>query len=198
MYYYKGVLGKLVQQLGQLPGIGRRTAERLAFFLINKPENYIREFAKTLIEAKDKIKSCRICGNPTEREVCEICADKSRDASMICVGEEPSAIIAIERSGEYRGLYHCTMGLISPLDGIGPEELELDRLIKRLDEGVEEVILALNPSVEGDTTAHYIHRLVREKGLRTTRIAHGLPAGGELEFADTVTIQQAFQGRREM
>lgn len=198
MYYYKGLLGKLIQILGKLPGVGRRSAERMAFHLLNKPESYVIKFAETLVSARKKIKSCKVCGNPTEDETCEICRDESRDRSVICVVEEPSAILAIERSGEYKGLYHCTMGLISPLDGVGPEELKLDKLKKRLTDGIEEVVIAFNPSVEGDATSLYVAGITNEMGIKTTQIAHGLPAGGELEFADSVTIQQAFQGRREM
>ncbi|HSJ06121.1 MAG TPA: recombination mediator RecR [Longimicrobiales bacterium] len=189
----------LTLELARLPGIGRKTALRLTYHLLKRPQDEVRRLARTLDAVVERVRACSRCGNLTEADPCELCTSPRRETSSICVVEEASDIAAIERTGEYRGLYHVLGGRLSPLDGIGPDELEVASLLRRLQPGpVLEVIIATNPSVEGEATALYLQRVVQPLGVRVTRLARGLPVGGDLEYADGVTIAQAFAGRREL
>lgn len=190
----------LASEFARLPGIGRKTALRLTFYLLKRPPDEIRRLARALDAVAERIRPCSRCGNLTESDPCAFCVNPRRDPGVICVVEEASDIAAIERTGEYQGLYHVLAGRLSPLDGIGPNELNVASLIERLGNGseVREVILATNPSVEGEATAVYLQKLIRPLGIRVTRLARGLPVGGDLEYADGVTIAQALAGRREM
>lgn len=196
---YTPPLGKLIQELERLPGIGPKSAQRLAFYILHMPEEEAKALAQAILEARSKIRPCKECFNYTEKEVCEICSDPRRDRSQICVVAEVSDLMAIERMGEYRGLYHVLGGVLSPADGIGPDELTISKLLERVERGgVEEVIIATPPTVEGDVTASYIADLIKPMGVKVTRIALGLPAGGDLDYADPTTILRALEGRREM
>jgi recombination protein RecR len=192
------VIDELTQELARLPGIGRKTAVRLTYHLLKRPPDEVRRLARALETVVDRVHACSRCGNLTESEPCELCSSPRRDVSSICVVEEASDIMAIERTGEYRGLYHVLGGRLSPMDGVGPEELSIAPLLRRLVNGVLEVIVATNPSVEGEATALYLQRVIEPFGIRVTRLARGLPVGGDLEYADGVTIAQAFAGRREL
>jgi recombination protein RecR len=192
-------IDELVGELGRLPGIGRKTAFRLAFHLLKAPEEDARRLSRAIQEVRARVRHCDECGNLTEQSPCEICRSARRDASTLCVVEEASDVMAIERSGEYRGLYHVLGGRLSPLDGVGPAELNVSPLLRRVGAGVvREVVLATNPSVEGEATALYLNKLIAPLGVRVTRIARGLPVGGDLEYADGVTIAEALAGRREL
>ena len=192
-------IDELVGELARLPGIGRKTAQRLAFHLLKAPEEDARKLSRAIQTVREKVRACTECGNLTEQSPCEICRSSRRDGSTLCVVEEASDIMAIERTGEYRGLYHVLGGRLSPLDGVGPSELNLSPLLRRVGEGVvREVVLATNPSVEGEATALYLNKLIAPLGVRVTRIARGLPVGGDLEYADGVTIAEALNGRREL
>lgn len=192
------LLKSLVDALRCLPGVGPKTAQRMAFHLLERDREAALNLSDRLREAVERIGHCRICRTLTENEICRICANPARDRHLLCVVETPADVLAIEQATGYRGLYHVLMGRLSPLDGIGPEELGLDRLEARLDEGeIAEIILATNPTVEGEVTAHYISELAHARGIRTTRIAHGVPLGGELEYIDRGTLSHAFEGRRE-
>lgn len=183
----------------KLPGIGPKTAARLAFFVLTMKEDTVSTFAKALIDAKRNLMYCSVCGHITDVDPCQICSDKQRDVSTICVVQDPKDVIAMEKMRDYQGLYHVLHGAISPMDGVGPEDINVASLITRLqDERVQELILATNPTIEGEATAMYISRLVKPSGIRTTRIAHGLPVGGDLEYADEVTLSKALEGRREL
>ncbi len=195
---YVEPLAKLIEQFEALPGIGHKTAQRLAFFILNSPKEYAREFADALIGAATKIKYCSICQNITDGDVCEICGDDTRDKSIICVVESPKDAVLIEKTHEYHGLYHVLHGAISPMDGIGPSDIKLKELVSRLDDTVKEVIVATNPNIEGEATAMYIAKLIKPLGIKTTRIANGVPVGGDLEYADEMTITKAIEGRREI
>jgi recombination protein RecR len=190
----------LVAELAKLPGIGRKTAQRLTFHLLKQPPEAAGRLAEALRRVRDRVTACRICGNLTDEDPCAICADPRRDATVLCVVEEASDVGAIERAGRFRGHYHVLGGRLSPLDGIGPEALRLDRLIERAGNGsgVREVIIATNPSMEGEVTATYLQQMLKPTGVRVTRIARGLPVGGDLEYADGVTIAQALEARRDM
>jgi recombination protein RecR len=190
----------LIGELGKLPGIGRKTATRLTYFLLKQPNDHADRLARAVKAVAEKVRPCAVCGNLTEASPCSICDDPRRDSGVVCVVEEASDIGAIERTGEYDGLYHVLGGHLSPLDGIGPDELSIESLRSRLANGsnVREVILATNPSMEGEVTATYVRRMLDETNLRVTRIALGLPVGGDLEYADGVTIAQALVARREM
>jgi len=187
----------LIDELSRLPGIGRRSAQRLALYLIRQPMERVEELAGKLVESRRRVHPCPHCGNFTEEETCDICANTSRDKNIICVVEDASAIISIERSGEYNGLYHVLGGVISPLDGIDVEDLTINELLKRA-EGVVEVMIAVNPSVEGDATTLYLSKLLKPKGVKITRLASGMPVGGDLEYADSVTLARAIVGRTEV
>ncbi len=195
---YVEPLARLIEQFEALPGIGHKTAQRLAFFILNSPKEYAREFADALIGAATKIKYCSICQNITDGDVCEICGDDTRDKSIICVVESPKDAVLIEKTHEYHGLYHVLHGAISPMDGIGPSDIKLKELVSRLDDTVKEVIVATNPNIEGEATAMYIAKLIKPLGIKTTRIANGVPVGGDLEYADEMTITKAIEGRREI
>ena len=189
----------LIGEFGRLPGIGRKTAQRLTYYLLKTSRADARRLASAIDRAADEVEVCSTCGNLSDQNPCEFCTNPRRDDSRICVVEEAPDIGAIEASGHYAGLYHVLGGRLSPLDGVGPEDLNVRNLMERLRNGVKEVIIATNPSVEGEATATYLHRLVRSlDGIRVTRLARGLPVGGDLEYADGVTIAEAFSGRREM
>jgi len=195
----KNPLSRLIGELTKLPGIGRKTAERLAFFLLKEDEKLARGIAEALLDMRKNMRFCPLCFNMTDGDLCEICASPRRNRALICVVEEPKDIWAIEKSGSYDGVYHVLMGALSPLDGIGPENLRIRELLKRIGEGkVEELILATDPNVEGDATALYIAKLVKPLGVPVTRIASGLPVGGDLEYADSVTLSKALSGRRPL
>ncbi|TFB13614.1 recombination protein RecR [Candidatus Marinimicrobia bacterium MT.SAG.4] len=191
------LLEKLVSELSKLPGIGRKSAQRLSFYFLKQSKSEVEELARTLIEVKDKIISCETCFDYTEISPCSICSSEHRIRSVICVVEEPTDLMAIERSGEYKGLYHVIGGVISPLDGIGPEDLHIKELLNRLD-SVEEVIIATNPSIEGETTTLYLQREIKKQNIKVSRIARGIPMGSALEHADQVTLVRAFEGRMEI
>lgn len=192
-------IAKLVDGFMRLPGIGPKTAQRLAFFVLTMEEDDVTDFAKALIGAKRDLHYCSVCNHITDRDPCMICDDNTRDKSVICVVQDPRDLIAMEKTREYHGLYHVLHGAISPMDGIGPEELRIPELLKRLeDDVVQELILATDPNIEGEATAMYISKLVKPFGLKVTRIAHGLPVGGDLEYADEVTLTKALEGRREL
>lgn len=199
MKYYAKPLGKLITELSRLPGIGGKTAQRLAFHILSMGEKEARALAEAIIDAKENMRYCSVCGNLTDTEPCAICSDPSRDRSVICVVETPKDVAAMERIREYGGLYHVLHGAISPMEGIGPEDINLKQLIVRLQqEDVEELILATNPNIEGEATAMYIARLIKPSGIRVSRIAHGIPVGGDLEYADEITLLKAMEGRREL
>ena len=187
---------RVVSELARLPGIGPKTAQRLTYHLLRAPAEQVRQLADALRDLKDGIKLCDTCFNLSDRNPCHICANASRDGSVICVVEEPLDIMAVERTARYKGLYHVLHGAISPMDGIGPDELKMRDLLRRVERGgIEEVILATNPNLEGDATAMYVTRLLAETGTKVTRLARGLPIGGDLEYADEVTLSNAFAGR---
>ncbi len=199
MLFYPEPLAKLIDSFSRLPGIGPKTAGRLAFHVLRMKEDDVVDFAKALVNVKRNLNYCSICCNITDTDPCRICQDKSRDVSTICVIQEPKDLVAMERTKEYNGYYHVLHGAISPMEGIGPDEIRIADLLKRLsDERVQELILATNPNIEGEATAMYLSRLVRPFGLKVTRIAHGLPVGGDLEYADEVTLTKALEGRREL
>ncbi len=189
----------LVEQFRHLPGIGAKTAQRLTFYILRSPRDAVATLAQALLDVKDKVRHCSRCFNITEEDPCAICADTARDHSMICVVEEPHDVVSIEKTREFRGAYHVLMGVLSPLDGIGPDALKVRELLDRIrQEGTREVIVATNPTIEGDATALYLARLLTPLGVRVTRIARGLPVGGDLEYADEATMARALDGRKEM
>jgi recombination protein RecR len=192
------VIDELTLELARLPGVGRKTALRLTYHLLKRPPDEVRRLARALDSVTERVRACSCCGNLTEADPCELCSSQRRDTSSICVVEEASDIMAIERTGEYGGLYHVLGGRLSPLDGVGPDDLNIGALLSRLNGAVSEVIVATNPSVEGEATALYLQRVIQPLGVRVTRLARGLPVGGDLEYADGVTIAQAFSGRREL
>ncbi|HLS23334.1 MAG TPA: recombination mediator RecR [Pseudogracilibacillus sp.] len=197
--YYPEPISKLIDSFMKLPGIGPKTAVRLAFFVIDMEDDDVVEFAKALVGAKRELNYCDICGHITDQKVCAICQDEHRDESVICVVEDSKDVIAMEKMREFNGRYHVLHGSISPMDGLGPEDINIPSLIQRLkDSDVKEIILATNPNVEGEATAMYISRLVKPAGIKATRIAHGLPVGGDLEYADEVTLAKSLEGRREL
>lgn len=187
---------ELVAEFSRLPGIGRKTAQRLTYFLLKQPTEASARLARALIALGERVRACSECGNLTETDPCGICADPRRDATVVCVVEEASDVLAIERSGEYRGVYHVLGGRLSPLDGVGPDSLNISGLLGRIARGVREVILATNSSVEGEATAHYLERALQGRGVQVSRLARGLPVGSELEYADGETIAQAIAARR--
>ncbi|NLJ58151.1 MAG: recombination protein RecR [Tissierellia bacterium] len=198
MENYTAPITKLIEELSKLPGIGRKSAQRLAFHILDMKGKDVVELAKAIVNAKKHTKHCQTCGNLTEGELCNICTSAKRDLSTICVVEDVRDITAMERTKEYKGVYHVLHGTISPLDGIGPDEINIKSLITRLNSDVAEVILATNPTIEGEATAVYISRLIKPMGIKVTRIAHGIPVGGDIEYADEVTLMRAMEGRREM
>ncbi|NBI31081.1 recombination mediator RecR [Chengkuizengella marina] len=197
--HYPEPVSKLIDSFTRLPGIGTKTAARLAFHVIRMKEEDVVEFAKALVNVKRNLHYCSVCCNITDVDPCRICTDKSRDSSVICVIQEPKDLVAMERTKEFQGYYHVLHGAISPMEGIGPDEIRVAELLTRLsDEKVKELILATNPNIEGEATAMYLSRLVKPFGIKMTRIAHGLPVGGDLEYADEVTLSKALEGRREL
>ena len=196
---YEGIVQDLIDEFGRLPGIGPKSAQRIAFHILAADPADIRRLAEVLLEVKEKVRFCRVCGNVAEADECRICQDARRDRSVICVVEEPKDVVAIERTREFRGRYHVLGGAISPIEGIGPDDLRVKELMQRLaDDDVTELILATDPNLEGEATATYLARLVKPMGLKVTRLASGLPVGGDLEYADEVTLGRAFEGRRAL
>lgn len=192
-------LSVLVERLQTLPGVGRKTAERLAFFILKSPANKVKMLADAITNVKEKVRFCSVCCSLTESDTCSICADSARDHSTICVVEEPHDVFALEKVGEYKGVYHVLMGALSPLDGIGPDDLKIKELLHRVENGsLKEVIVATNPNVEGEATAMYIGKILKDKVAIVSRIARGLPMGGDLEYADEMTLSKALGGRMKM
>jgi len=189
-------VARLIEEFNKLPGIGPKTAQRLTFYLLRMPADQARALAEAIVDVKERVGFCSVCFNMTEEDPCWVCRGQ-RDRTTICVVEEPLDVLALERTGVYKGMYHVLHGAISPMEGIGPEELRLRELLGRLSDGVQEVILAMNPDLEGDATAMYVTRLVQPLGIKVTRLARGLPVGGDLEYADEVTLTRALEGRRE-
>ena len=199
MSQYARPLANLIIELSKLPGIGGKSAQRLAFHILSMEDREAESLAGAIVEAKKKMKYCSVCGNLTESDPCEICSDEKRDRSTICVVEQARDVAAMERMKEYKGLYHVLHGAISPMDGIGPEDINLKQLIIRLQKNdIREVILATNPTIEGEATAMYAARLIKPAGIKVTRIAHGIPVGGDLEYADEITLLKAMEGRNEL
>jgi len=197
--HYPEPISKLMDSFMKLPGIGPKTAVRLAFFVLDMKEDTVLDFARALVDVKRDLMYCSTCGHITDKDPCYICDDSHRDRTTICVVQETKDVIAMEKMKEYHGLYHVLHGAISPMEGIGPEDIKVSELLVRLqDEHVQEVILATNPNIEGEATAMYISRLLKPVGIKITRIAHGLPVGGDLEYADEVTLLKALEGRREV
>jgi recombination protein RecR len=194
---YEGVVQDLIDELGRLPGVGPKSAQRIAFHILQADPADVRRLAHVLAEVKAKVRFCKVCGNVAQDELCRVCRDPRRDPAVICVVEEPKDVVAIERTREFRGKYHVLGGAISPIDGVGPDDLRIAELLRRLADGtVTELILATDPNLEGEATATYLARTVKPMGLRVTRLASGLPVGGDLEYADEVTLGRAFEGRR--
>ncbi len=200
MQLYPASIERLIEALSRLPGIGKKTAQRLAFHMVNARSRDPQELAEAILDARSKIRYCSICGNYTDVDPCGICTSAVRDGGLLCVVEDPRDVAAMERTREYKGVYHVLHGAISPLDGVGPEDIKVKELLARLgsDSGIREIIMATNPTIEGEATAMYISRLVKPLGISITRIAHGIPVGGDLEFADEVTLAKALEGRREI
>lgn len=189
----------LIEQFERLPGIGKKTAQRLAYFVLQMPEQEAKEFSNAILEAHEKIKYCKICKNLTDEDVCHVCRSRARDPSIICVVEDPRDVVALEKTGDFSALYHVLHGAISPLNGVGPEQLYIKELLNRIaTEPVQEVIMATNPTVEGEATAMYISKLLKPLGVKVTRLAYGIPVGGDLEYADEVTLSRALSGRSEI
>ena len=196
---YAPPVQSLIDELGRLPGVGPKSAQRIAFHLLKLPDEDAFRLARSITEAKEKVSFCRRCFNVCEGEQCGICLDSRRDVTLVCVVEEPRDVVAVEKTGEFRGRYHVLQGAISPLDGIGPDQLKVRELLARIEpEGVQEVILCTNPNLEGEATAMYLARLLKPLGLKVTRIASGLPVGGDLEYADELTLGRALEGRRDV
>ncbi len=189
-------IGRLINQFTRLPGVGKKTAQRYAYRIIDMSAEEAAAFAQSILDCKKRVRYCTVCGNFSEEDVCEIC--KNRDKSLICVVKEPKDVIAMEKLREYKGVYHVLHGVISPMDGIGPNDIRIKELLARIDDKVTEVIIATNPDVEGDATALYIARLLKPLGVKVTRLAHGIPIGGEIEYTDEVTLSRAFIERKQM
>jgi len=196
--FYPVVVEKLIEEFAKLPGIGYKTAQRLTMHVLNLPNEEVREFAKALVDARGTIKYCSICGNYTDKDPCALCGNPNRDSSTICVVEHPKDVIFMEKVKEYNGVYHVLHGTISPMAGRGPEDIKLKELIRRINGEVKEVIVATNPNIEGEATAMYIAKILNPLGVKVTRIAHGIPVGGDLEYADEVTLSKALEGRKEI
>ncbi len=196
---YAVPIARLIEEFAKMPGVGKRTAERLAYYVLHLSKEEVAGFADALINAKEKITFCPVCQSLTDKEPCDICADERRDGSLICVVEKPKDVIKIEKTREFKGLYHVLHGVISPMDGIGPEDIRLKELVQRVASGeVREVIMATNPNLEGETTAMYAAKLLKPFDVKVTRLAHGIPVGGDLEYADEVTLTRALEGRHEI
>lgn len=192
-------LARLVEQFERLPGIGKRTAQRLAYFVLQMPDGDAKEFAAAIIEAHEKIKYCKVCKNLTDQDLCHVCRNSARDKSVICVVEDPRDVLALEKTGEFSGSFHVLHGVISPLNGVGPDQIYIKELLERISAGpIKEVIMATNPTVEGEATAMYISKLLKPLGVKVTRLAYGIPVGGGLEYTDEVTLSRALIGRSEI
>ena len=190
---------RLIKELHRLPGIGPKSAQRLAYFIIRQPEEEAQELAEAILGVKERIIFCSVCQNLTEIDPCDLCSGSRRDRSQVCVVEEPMDVLALERAGFYRGLYHILHGVISPMNGVGPDDVRIRELLPRLEDGtVKEVIIGVNPTLEGDATAMYLHGLIRPLGIKVSNLARGLPVGGHIEYADDITLSRAFQGRQEL
>lgn len=199
MDYFAAPVSKLITELSRLPGIGNKTAQRLAFYILDTPKEQAQSLARAIVNARNNMKYCSVCYNMTDIDPCRICSSGKRDETTICVVEDPRDVIAMEKTREYNGLYHVLHGAISPMEDIGPEDIRIKELLKRLKNGeVKEVILATNPTIEGEATAMYISRLLKPLGVKVTRIAYGIPVGGDLEYADEVTLVKALEGRKEL
>lgn len=199
MEYFALPLQNLIEEFEKLPGIGSKTAQRLAFFILNRSKEDAQKFASAIINAKESLCYCKVCQNLSDREICGICDNPMRDHSVICVVESPRDVIQVEKTNEFTGVYHVLHGAISPMDNVGPDDIRIKELIARISDGsVKEVIMATNPNLEGETTAMYISKLIKPFGVNVTRIAHGVPVGGELEFADEITLSRALKGRVEI
>lgn len=199
MKYFAPPVEKLIEQFAKLPGVGYKTAQRLAFHILSLPQSEVQEFADCLMGAKTTVTTCKVCQNLTQTEICKICSDESRDKTTICVVSDPKDLIAIEKTREFNGLYHVLHGSISPLNGIGPDQLKIRELLLRVGEtDISEIIMATNPDTEGETTAIYLARLLKPFNIKITRLAYGIPVGGHLEYADQVTLSRALEGRREL
>ena len=197
--YQVAPLSRLVEQFERLPGIGRKSAQRLAYYVLQLPKKDAEDFAQAILDAHEKIHYCKVCCNLTDQELCPVCRNESRDKSVICVVEDPRDVMALERTPEFKATYHVLHGAISPLGGVGPDQLCIKELLDRIQAGgVQEVIMATNPTVEGEATAMYISRLLKPLGVKVTRLAYGIPVGGDLEYADEVTLTRALEGRSEM
>ncbi|MBU5486512.1 recombination mediator RecR [Clostridium sp. MSJ-11] len=198
MEFYPIAIEKLIEEFAKLPGVGNKTAQRLTLHVLNLPQDEVEEFAAALVKARGTIKYCSSCGNFTDTDPCSICSNPNRDKSLICVVEQPKDIMAMEKVKEYNGMYHVLHGTISPMAGRGPNDIKLRELITRINGVVKEVIVATNPNVEGEATAMYISKILKPLGAKVTRIAHGIPVGGDLEYADEVTLSKALEGRKEI
>ncbi len=197
--FYSKPLAQLIEELQKLPGIGPKSAQRLAFHLLKQPDGDVKRLAQSLIDAKEQIRLCSVCSNLSVNDPCELCAHPTRDVSTVCVVAEPKDLVAVERTKEYKGRYHVLQGLISPMDGVGPDQLKIKELLDRVGSGeIQEIILAINPTIEGEVTTLYLSRMLKPLGVRVTRIAFGLPMGGDLEYADEMTLVKALEGRREV
>lgn len=199
MQYFASPIARLIEQFEKMPGIGHKTAQRLAFFVLDQSPAQAQAFANAILEAKKKIQCCCVCQNLTDAHTCSICTNPKRDQSVICVVEQPKDVIAMEKTKEFTGLYHVLHGAISPMDGIGPDDIKVKELLHRVhDTDVNEIIMATNPNIEGEATAMYLAKLLKPFGVKVTRIAHGLPVGGDLEYADEITLTRALEGRHEI
>jgi recombination protein RecR len=199
MKYYGGSVVRLIDELASLPGIGPKSAQRLAFYLLTAPVQVAQKLTTAIIEARKSIRYCSVCANLTDTQVCQLCSDQRRNRELLCVVEEPKDVVAMEKVRNFKGLYHVLHGTLSPRDNIGPDDLTVKQLLSRLQDGqVKEVILATNPNIEGDATALYLAQLIKSLGVKVTRLAHGLPAGASVEYADEVTLTRALEGRREI
>lgn len=198
MDFYPIAIEKLIEEFAKLPGIGYKTAQRLTLHVLNLPNDEVKEFAEALIKARGTIKYCSVCGNFTDSDPCAVCSNPNRDKALICVVEQPKDIIAMEKVKEFNGVYHVLHGNISPMAGRGPEDIKLKELIRRINGEVNEVIVATNPNIEGEATAMYISKILKPLGAKVTRIAHGIPVGGDLEYADEITLSKALEGRTEI
>ncbi|KUO75079.1 MAG: recombination protein RecR [Clostridia bacterium BRH_c25] len=199
MSFYAAPIAKLIDELSKLPGVGNKTAQRLAFYILNMSMEDVEQLSGSITNAKKNIKQCKVCCNITDTDICNICSNAKRDGGMICVVQDPKDVVAMEKTREFKGLYHVLNGAISPMEGIGPEEIRIKELLRRVaDNEIKEIILATNPNIEGEATAMYISRLLKPVGIKVTRIAHGVPVGGDLEYADEVTLMKALEGRREI
>lgn len=198
MNFYPQPISRLIEELSKLPGVGPKTAQRLTFYILNMDISEAEKLSNAILDAKKNIKYCSVCGNLTDDDPCIICRNTSRDCNTICVVEEPKDVVAMEKTKEYKGLYHVLHGVISPLGGVGPDDIRIKELLSRISPDIKEIIIATNPNVEGEATAMYIARLLKPLGVKVTRIAHGIPVGADLEYADEVTLSKALEGRREI